>query len=146
MSKYGGKTENIKSVIDLKRHLTETKEQIEDLNVIGILTCLYLKLNTITFDIKLMIQSTLTYPDTSVPKSIVRITEYPDKWVTLSIYNHDWNSNLCPDKWIIRISGVLISEASLYLSFHYMLYQILGLFKNLAIFLGICLKLSWLLL
>ena len=47
--------------------------------------------------------------DTSVPKLTVWITEYPDKWVTSSIYNHNWFPNMCLYKWIIWIS-----EASLY--------------------------------
>ena len=32
------------------------------------------------------IQWNISYPDTSVPKSTVRITEYPDKWITFSVY------------------------------------------------------------
>ena len=63
---------------------------------------------------ELTVQWNLTYPDTSVSKQTVRITEYPDKWGTFSIYNFDWFQNLHPDKWIIWISRVRISEASLY--------------------------------
>ena len=33
-------------------------------------------------DVEYNVQWSLTYPDTSVPRLIVRITEFPDKWVT----------------------------------------------------------------
>ena len=56
------------------------------------------------------LQWSLSYLDTSVPKLTVRITEYPDKWDTFYICVHKWFPNMCPDKWIIRIS-----EAWLYL-------------------------------
>ena len=59
----------------------------------------------------------LTYRDTFIPQSTVRITEYPDTWVTFSIYNHNWFPNMCPDKWIFWISEFRTSEASLYLGF-----------------------------
>ena len=29
----------------------------------------------------------------------VRITEYPDKWDTFYIHNHNWFPNMCPNKW-----------------------------------------------
>ena len=46
-----------------------------------------------------ILQWTLTYPDTSFPKLTVWITEYPDKWVTFSKYNHNWFPNMGPDRW-----------------------------------------------
>ena len=69
----------------------------------------------ITFLDETSIQWNLTYPDTSVPKLTLPLTEYSGKWVTFFIYVHIWFPNICPDKWIILISGVRISEASLYL-------------------------------
>ena len=76
-------------------------------------------------------QSSLTYPDTFVPRLTVRITEFPDKWVTFCrgmgigsrtgvrineapLYNHNWFTNMCPDKWG-QDKWVWISEASLYM-------------------------------
>ena len=63
------------------------------------------------------VQWTLTYPDTSrsVPNLTVRITEYLDKWVTFSIlYIIILVPKNVSGKWLIWISGVRISEASLY--------------------------------
>ena len=49
---------------------------------------------------------------TPLSKMTVRMTEYPDKWVTFCLYNP--NDVYTPYKWIIRINDVRISEASLY--------------------------------
>ena len=51
-------------------------------------------------------------------QATVLIREYPDKWVTFPIYNYDLFPNMCPDKWIIRISGFRISVL------YYMYYTI----------------------
>ena len=61
----------------------------------------------------LRIQWSLTYPDTSVPKLTVRITEYPDKWDIFYICIHKWFPNRCLDKWIIRISETWLYSSCL---------------------------------
>ena len=65
--------------------------------------CLFL--TPLQSHVRSVIQWTLTYLDSSVPKMhmVVRITEFLDKWVTFYIYNHNC-SKTCTQ----------ISEVSLY--------------------------------
>ena len=61
--------------------------------------------------------------------------------VRINMYNHNWFQNMCPDKLIIRMNGVRISKASLYMYMCKKLLPILAKFYVEQIYLT--LNLVW---
>ena len=67
------------------------------------------------------VQCYLTYPDTFVPNLTVRITEFPDKWITI-VRNGIWFPNRCPDKWALDKWGSTLIY--IYFNIHVTIFSI----------------------